>query len=135
MTWEYLREFSKKYETVQMGYSGAGGKLISEKNKSKKSRDTAPLTTYCCWPEFQACTRLYIVANCIHTAEWSMHENETLSPTAFLYQNGVCTRMRLCPQLDSYTRMECEQQNGVCMRTRLWVVPNCIHTPEGSMHE
>ncbi len=29
---EYLREFSKKLETVLMGYSGAGGKLIHEKN-------------------------------------------------------------------------------------------------------
>ncbi len=29
---EYLREFSKKFETVLMGYSGAGGKLIREKN-------------------------------------------------------------------------------------------------------
>ncbi len=40
---EYLREFSKKFETVPMGYSGAGGKLIHEKNRSKKSRDTVPL--------------------------------------------------------------------------------------------
>jgi len=29
---EYLREFSKKFETVLIGYSGAGGKLIHEKN-------------------------------------------------------------------------------------------------------
>jgi hypothetical protein len=29
---EYLRKFSKKFETVLMGYSGAGGKLIDEKN-------------------------------------------------------------------------------------------------------
>jgi hypothetical protein len=28
---EYLREFKKKFETVLMGYSGAGGKLINEK--------------------------------------------------------------------------------------------------------
>jgi hypothetical protein len=27
-----------------MGYSGAGGKLIHEKNRSKKSRDTVPLS-------------------------------------------------------------------------------------------
>jgi hypothetical protein len=26
-----------------MGYSGAGGKLIDEKTRSKKSRDTVPL--------------------------------------------------------------------------------------------
>jgi len=30
---EYLHEFSKKCETVLMGYSGAGGKLIDEKNQ------------------------------------------------------------------------------------------------------
>ncbi len=28
---------------VLMGYSGAGGKLIHEKTRSKKSRDTVPL--------------------------------------------------------------------------------------------
>ncbi len=33
---EYLREFSKKFETVLMGYSGAGGKLIHEKNQKQK---------------------------------------------------------------------------------------------------
>jgi hypothetical protein len=29
----------KKFETVLMGYSGAGGKLIHEKNQKLKSRD------------------------------------------------------------------------------------------------
>jgi hypothetical protein len=43
MTCEYLREFSKKFETVLMGYSEAGGKLIHKKTRSKKSRDTIPL--------------------------------------------------------------------------------------------
>ncbi len=33
---EYLREFSKKFETVLIGYSGAGGKLIHEKNQEQK---------------------------------------------------------------------------------------------------
>ena len=33
---EYLREFSKNFETVLMGYSGAGGKLIHEKNQKQK---------------------------------------------------------------------------------------------------
>ncbi len=37
-------EFSKKFETVLMGYCGAGGKLTHEKTRSKKSRDTIPLT-------------------------------------------------------------------------------------------
>ncbi len=44
MSCEYLREFSKKFETVLMGHSEAGGKLIDEKNQSEKSRDTVPLT-------------------------------------------------------------------------------------------
>jgi hypothetical protein len=40
---EYLQEFSKTFETVLMGYSGAGGKLIHEKYQKQKSRDTVPL--------------------------------------------------------------------------------------------
>jgi hypothetical protein len=36
LTSEYLREFSKKFETVLMGYSGAGGKLTHEKNQKQK---------------------------------------------------------------------------------------------------
>jgi hypothetical protein len=36
LTCEYLREFSKKFETVLMGYLGAGGKLIHEKNQKQK---------------------------------------------------------------------------------------------------
>ncbi len=36
MSCEYLREFSKKFETVLMEYSGAGGKLIHEKNQKQK---------------------------------------------------------------------------------------------------
>ncbi len=43
LTCEYLRKFSKEFETVLMGYSGAGGKLIHKKTRSKKSRDTIPL--------------------------------------------------------------------------------------------
>ncbi len=37
-----IHEFSKKFQTVLMGYSGAGGKLIREKNQRQKSRDTVP---------------------------------------------------------------------------------------------
>ncbi len=33
---EYLRKFSKKFETVLMGYPGAGGKHIDEKNQKQK---------------------------------------------------------------------------------------------------
>jgi hypothetical protein len=36
LTCEYLREFSKKFETVLMGHSGAGGKLIHKKNHKQK---------------------------------------------------------------------------------------------------
>jgi hypothetical protein len=40
---EYLREFSKKFEMAVMVYSDAWGKLIHEKNRSRKSHDTVPL--------------------------------------------------------------------------------------------
>ncbi len=40
MSCEYLREFSKKFETALMVYSGAWGKLIHKKIRSRKSRDT-----------------------------------------------------------------------------------------------
>ncbi len=43
LTCEYLREFSKKFETVLLEYSGSGGKLIHQKTRSKKSPDTVPL--------------------------------------------------------------------------------------------
>jgi hypothetical protein len=33
---EYLREFSKKFETGLLVYSGAWGKLIHEKNQKSK---------------------------------------------------------------------------------------------------
>jgi hypothetical protein len=33
---EYVREFSKKFEMVLLEYSGAGGKLIHEKNQKQK---------------------------------------------------------------------------------------------------
>jgi hypothetical protein len=36
LTCKYLCEFSKKFEMVLMGYSGAGEKLIREKNQKQK---------------------------------------------------------------------------------------------------
>ncbi len=39
---EYLREFSKKFETVLMVYSGAWGKLIHEKNQKQKISRHSP---------------------------------------------------------------------------------------------
>ncbi len=41
---EYLREFLTKFEMVLMRHSGAGGKLIYEKTRSKKFRDTVSLS-------------------------------------------------------------------------------------------
>ncbi len=46
LTCEYLRDFSKKIETVLMVYFWAGGKLIHEKKQKQKSRDTVPLITF-----------------------------------------------------------------------------------------
>ncbi len=43
LTCEYLCEFSKKFETVLGGNSGAGGNWFMKKTRSKKSRDTVPL--------------------------------------------------------------------------------------------
>jgi hypothetical protein len=40
---EYLREFSKKFETAVMVYSGAWWKLIHEKTRSRKSREIVTL--------------------------------------------------------------------------------------------
>ncbi len=46
-TREYLREFSKKFETVQVEYSGAGGKLIHEKNQKQKISWHCPFNYTC----------------------------------------------------------------------------------------
>jgi hypothetical protein len=40
---KYLHKFSKKFETTLKVYSGAWGKLIREKTRRRKSRDTVPL--------------------------------------------------------------------------------------------
>ncbi len=65
LTCEYIRKFSKKFETVLMEYSGAGGKLIHEKNQKQKISLHGPfklrplrkpsykLTNYCVLWEFQ----------------------------------------------------------------------------------
>ena len=52
LTCEYLREFSKKFETALMVYSGAWGKLIHEKNQKQKISWHCPFNK-CpinCWP-------------------------------------------------------------------------------------
>ncbi len=43
---EYLREFSDKFETSLLVYSGSWRKLIHEKTRSRKSRDNVPLSLY-----------------------------------------------------------------------------------------
>ncbi len=43
MTCDYLRKFSKKFETVLMQYSGAGGKLIHQKKPEAKNLVTLSL--------------------------------------------------------------------------------------------
>jgi hypothetical protein len=45
LTCEYLRKFSKTFETVLMGYSGAGGKLIHEKKLEAKILVHCPFKT------------------------------------------------------------------------------------------
>jgi hypothetical protein len=65
---EYLREFSKKFETVLTGYSGAGGKLIHEKTRSKKSRDTVPLRSVLTSKRLLYITRVYLLV----CAYWSV---------------------------------------------------------------
>ncbi len=46
---EYLREFSKKFETVLMDHSGAGGKLIHEKNQKQKISWHCPFKSMAKW--------------------------------------------------------------------------------------
>jgi hypothetical protein len=57
----------KKIETVQMGYSGAGGKLIDEKTRSKKSPDTVPLRDSV-MDVFELKLNLYFL--CLYTCEF-----------------------------------------------------------------
>jgi hypothetical protein len=52
---KYLYEFSNKFETILIEYSGAGGKMIDDtKSETKESRDTVPLNIltiellFCC---------------------------------------------------------------------------------------
>ncbi len=49
LSWEYLREFAKNFETVPMGYSGAGGKLIDEKNQKRKISWHCPFKLSSLW--------------------------------------------------------------------------------------
>ncbi len=47
---EYLREFSKKFESVLMGYSGARGKLIHAKTLKQKISCQTPFNgSFCSW--------------------------------------------------------------------------------------
>ncbi len=65
-TCEYLREFSKKFKTVLMGYSGAGGKLIHEKNHKQKISWHCPFNN----TTFQNAWKMCICAKCaVHPCE------------------------------------------------------------------
>ncbi len=60
---EYLSEFSKKFEMAVMVYSDAWGKLIHEKTRSRKSRDTVPLNdnkyAWSATPLFMICSKAF----------------------------------------------------------------------------
>jgi hypothetical protein len=71
LTCEYLREFSKKFEMVLMEYSGAGGKLIHEKNQKKKSRDTLPFKGYTTSLESMTKVFLRVTTRCLQIARTS----------------------------------------------------------------
>ncbi len=49
LTCEYLCKFSKKFETVLLEYSGAGGKLIHDKNQKQKISWHCPYKMGQCW--------------------------------------------------------------------------------------
>ncbi len=70
-TWlaEYLHEFSKKFEMVLMGYSGAGGKLIHEKNQKQKISWHCPFNSNSQYPSvYLTLTLTWIVHNLITCA-------------------------------------------------------------------
>ncbi len=76
---EYLRDFWKKFEMVLMEYSGAGGKLIHKKTRSKKSRDTVPLSNI----NFSVCVNVIylVVCRCCYI---------TTDPETCESENGIC---------------------------------------------
>jgi hypothetical protein len=78
LTCEYLREFSKKFETVLMDYSGAGGKLIHQKNQKQKISWHCPfkqccgsgsIRSTCFWASWTR--RPQIIPNLVHLKQCS----------------------------------------------------------------
>ena len=81
---EYLREFSKKFETALMVYSGAWGKLIHEKNQKSKISWHCPFKYFIyvgehtsvgciiqkCLAIFLACLAIYSVS--CHSPVWTL---------------------------------------------------------------
>ncbi len=65
-----LREFSKKFETALMVYTGLGGNWFMKKTLSRKSRGTVPLNSFLLWWVYMRpvrvilCTVLYCVQLC-----------------------------------------------------------------------
>ncbi len=86
---EYLCEFSKKFETVLTEYSGAGGKLIHEKNQKQKISWHCPFNarSICtinqlCVSQIQESQHLYLVS--MHAGEVSSFINLKGKGTIFL---------------------------------------------------
>ncbi len=63
---EYLREFSKKFKTVLKEYSGAGGKLIHEKNQKQKISWHCPFNKM--WKKFYL-KIVFFIASVVDTAD------------------------------------------------------------------
>ncbi len=55
LTCDYLREFSKKFETILLQYSGAGGKLIHQKNQKQKISWHCPFKRDLRWASAHSC--------------------------------------------------------------------------------
>ncbi len=70
---EYLREFSKKFETVHKEYSGARGNGFMEKTWSRKSRDSVPLSNAMVFKCVSIIPYLWLVYN------WSVCSNLVLT--------------------------------------------------------
>ncbi len=97
-----------------MEYSGAGGKLIHEKTRSKKSRDTVPLSTRCL-----LIRRLFS----FHAFSYCAHFHEELSPKIinFSYLNKNIS----CCALGKYTKLQKSSKTWPILTNR----PPCKKRP------
>jgi hypothetical protein len=90
---EYLREFPKKFETVWMEYSGAGGKLIHEKNQKQK------ISWHCPFKRFQIQAGELYVRICI------INRRQCKSPCVLKAILGRIER-QICHALNSFPLRE-----------------------------